>query len=65
MLHGLHTIVLQSLPASVAALFLTLIPLFTISGAYLFLDEQLSLIQWVGAGSILGAMAGMSRLETD
>lgn len=68
LLHGLpfwlHTIVLRSLPAGLAGLFLTLIPLFTIGGATLFLDEQLSLIQWLGAGLILAAIGAISRIES-
>lgn len=59
----LHTIVLGSLPAGLAGLFLTLVPLFTIGGATLFLNEQLSLTQWIGAGLILAAMTAISRLE--
>ncbi|MBD2089728.1 DMT family transporter [Microcoleus sp. FACHB-1515] len=68
LLHGLpfwlHTIVLRSLPAGLAALFLTLIPLFTIGGAFLFLHEQLTLVQWIGAALILAAMTAISRLES-
>ncbi len=66
MLHALpfwlHTIVLQNMPASFAALFLILIPLFTISGASLFLNETLSNAQWIGAGLILLSMTGISLL---
>ena len=66
LLHGLpfwlHTIVLQSLPAGLAGLFLPLVPLFTIGGATLFLNEQLSSAQWIGAGLILAAMTAISRL---
>ncbi|MBD2104327.1 DMT family transporter [Leptolyngbya sp. FACHB-261] len=69
MLHAipfwLHTIVLQRLSASLASLFLTLIPIFTIGGAYLFLGEQLSSIQWIGAACVLLAMAGVSVLYSE
>jgi drug/metabolite transporter (DMT)-like permease len=69
MLHALpfwlHTIVLQRLPASFAALFLTLIPIFTIGGACLFLNENLSIAQWIGAACIIAAMMGVSFLYRD
>jgi drug/metabolite transporter (DMT)-like permease len=64
MLHALpfwlFTVLLCRVPASIAGLFLILIPLFTISGAGLFLGETLSALQWVGAGLILVTMTGVS-----
>jgi drug/metabolite transporter (DMT)-like permease len=66
MLHALpfwlFTVLLQQVTAGVAGLFLILIPLFTISGAGLFLGETLSPVQWVGAALILVTMAGLSVL---
>jgi len=58
----LHTIVLERMPASLASLFLTLIPVFSLSGARMFLREELSSAQWVGAGLILVAMVCASLL---
>ncbi len=55
--------VLKRVPASLAAFFLMLIPLFTLSGAFLFLHERFTVSQWLGAGIILAAMAGVARLE--
>ncbi|WP_225769585.1 DMT family transporter [Inquilinus sp. Marseille-Q2685] len=48
-----YLIGLRSVPASVAAAFLNLIPVFTIAASYLVLDEHLSLSQWLGAIVIL------------
>jgi drug/metabolite transporter (DMT)-like permease len=66
MLHALpfwlFTVLLRQVTAGVAGLFLILIPLFTISGAGLFLGETLSLVQWVGAALILVTMASVSVL---
>jgi drug/metabolite transporter (DMT)-like permease len=58
----LFNMLLRQVPAGVAGLFLILIPLFTISGAGLFLGETLSPVQWVGAALILGTMASLSVL---
>jgi drug/metabolite transporter (DMT)-like permease len=55
--------VLKRVPASLAAFFLMLIPLFTLSGAFFFLQERLTVTQWLGTGIILAAMAGVARLE--
>jgi drug/metabolite transporter (DMT)-like permease len=66
MLHALpfwlFTVLLRQVTAGVAGLFLILIPLFTISGAGLFLGETLSIVQWVGATLILVTMASVSVL---
>jgi drug/metabolite transporter (DMT)-like permease len=58
----LFTLLLQKVEASLAGLFLILIPLFTISGASLFLGETLTSMQWMGAGLILVTMAIVSWL---
>jgi drug/metabolite transporter (DMT)-like permease len=56
---------LQQLPASVAGLFLNCIPIFAVSGAYLVLNERLSVIQWMGAALILVAVFGMLRVQRE
>ncbi|MCE7986709.1 MAG: DMT family transporter [Caldilinea sp. CFX5] len=42
--------------ATVAGACLNLIPVFGVGGAFLFLDERLTLTQWLGAGMILLAV---------
>jgi drug/metabolite transporter (DMT)-like permease len=44
---------LKRVRASIAGAFINLIPFFGVSGAYLFLGERLSPIQWIGAWVIL------------
>jgi drug/metabolite transporter (DMT)-like permease len=44
---------LRSVPASMAGMFLNLIPVFGVSTAYVFLGERLTAIQWIGAAAIL------------
>jgi len=51
-----YLIALQRIPATTAALFLTLIPVFGVSGAALFLGEVLLPIQMIGGGLIVGAL---------
>jgi drug/metabolite transporter (DMT)-like permease len=58
----LFTLLLQKLEASLAGLFLILIPVFTISGASLFLGETFSPTQWLGASLTLVTMAIVSWL---
>jgi drug/metabolite transporter (DMT)-like permease len=47
---------LRAVPASQAASFFSLIPVFGIGAAYIFLGEKLSAIQWFGAAMILIAV---------
>jgi drug/metabolite transporter (DMT)-like permease len=54
-----YLIGLRSLPASVAGVFLNLIPLFAIVAAYLALDERLDLSQWIGAAVILMSVSAL------
>ncbi|GAB4451508.1 MAG: DMT family transporter [Anaerolineae bacterium] len=54
---------LKRIPASLAGLFLNLIPIFAIGGAYLFLGERLAAVQWVGAALILVAVMAMLRFQ--
>lgn len=58
-----YLIALKGVQASLASLFLTLIPVFGVTGAFLFLDEQLNAAQWIGAILILIALVGISRLQ--
>ena len=51
-----YSIGLKQLPASMAGLFLNLIPIFGLGGAYLFLGERLTLVQWIGGTLILLAV---------
>jgi len=44
---------LRSVPASTAAMFFNLIPVFGIALSYVFLDERLAMVQWLGAAAIL------------
>lgn len=53
---------LQSLPASVAGFYLTLIPVFGLAAAFLFLGESLTGLQWAGALCVIAAVAAISRL---
>lgn len=61
----LYTIVLKHIPANLASFFITLVPVFGISGAYAFLGEQLSFSQWIGAGLIVTAIFGVSFLHSN
>jgi drug/metabolite transporter (DMT)-like permease len=54
---------LRRVPASRAALFLTLIPVFGVAGAALALGERLTLVQWIGAAVVVGAVQAMVRAE--
>ena len=54
---------LKQMPASQAALFLNLIPIFGLAGAFLFIGEQLTAVQWWGAGLILTAVITITRLS--
>ena len=54
---------LRQMPATEAGLYLNLIPIFGIVGAYIFLGERLTPIQWIGALLILFAVVGISILQ--
>lgn len=58
-----YIIGLKRIPASLAGLFLNLIPIFAVGGAYLFLAERLAVVQWVGAALILMAVMVMLRFQ--
>jgi drug/metabolite transporter (DMT)-like permease len=42
-------------------LFLNLIPIFGVGGAYLFLGERLTAVQWIGGTLILPAVVTVLR----
>ena len=50
------------LPAGTAAAILTLIPVFGVGGAMVFLGEELALLQWLGCAIVIAAMAAMTLL---
>jgi drug/metabolite transporter (DMT)-like permease len=47
---------LRRVPASIAGVFLNLIPVFGVGIAFIFLDERLTEVQWLGAIMILGSV---------
>ena len=53
---GLYNVSLSYLPASVANLILTSEPAFTVTVAYVLLNERLSAVQIVGSAMILAAV---------
>ncbi|GAB4159260.1 MAG: DMT family transporter [Cyanobacteria bacterium J069] len=52
----LYLLALNQMRASITAIFLTLIPVFGIGSAFLFLDERLGAMQWIGAAVIVAAV---------
>ena len=52
---------LSVLPPAVAGLFLTLIPVFGVSGAMIFLGEAVAPLQWVGGGLVILAVSAVIR----
>lgn len=61
----LFLIALRGLKTSIAPLYLNLVPVFTVGGAHLFLGEQLSKLQSVGAGLILVTVICISWLRRE
>jgi drug/metabolite transporter (DMT)-like permease len=57
------TLLVLQLPASMVGLFLNLIPIFGVGGAYLFLGERLTAMQWIGGGLILLAVVMVLRRQ--
>jgi len=55
---------LKQLTASVAGSFLPLVPVFGVTGA-LFVGEQLSGRQWIGAAIVLAAVAAIARMQME
>jgi drug/metabolite transporter (DMT)-like permease len=58
-----YIIGLQQVTAIEAGLYLNLIPIFGVSGAFLFLGDRLSPVQWLGAACILIAVFAISILQ--
>lgn len=56
---------LNTVPASIAAQFLSLTPVFGVAGAYLFLDERLTPLQGLGMAIVIAAVAGIARLQPE
>jgi probable blue pigment (indigoidine) exporter len=54
---------LREVPASVAGIYLTLIPAFGITSGYLLLSEHLTARQWLGAGVVIAAVAALTLLD--
>jgi drug/metabolite transporter (DMT)-like permease len=52
---------IKTIRVSIAAQFLSLIPIFGVSCAYLFLDERLSLVQGLGMLLVVGAITGIAQ----
>lgn len=59
----LYLTVLREMQAKMASLFLMLIPIFGVSGAYLFLGEQLTVTQLLGAAIILVVVITLRKLQ--
>jgi len=60
-----YIIGLKQLPASMVGLFLNLIPIFGVGGAYLFLGERLTVVQWIGGILILLAVVMVLRRQRE
>jgi len=58
-----YLIALKDVSASTAGLFLTLIPVFALGAAYLFLNENLVILQWLGAILILTSVSSISLIQ--
>jgi drug/metabolite transporter (DMT)-like permease len=54
---------LRQMSASEAGLYLNLIPIFGVGGAYIFLGDRLTPLQWMGAICILLAVLAISVLQ--
>ena len=54
---------LKRIPASMAGMFINLVPIFGIGGATIFLGERLDAAQWAGAVLILAAVIGVVRVQ--
>ncbi|MBE7382570.1 MAG: DMT family transporter [Leptolyngbya sp. SIO1E4] len=60
----LYLIALQTIPASQAAFFIALIPVFGIASAVVMIGEQPGLAQWVGGVLVIVSSYGANRLES-
>lgn len=62
--YGLFIAALKHVPAGVAGGYFNMIPVFGIGLAYVFLNETLDMMQWVGGGLIVVSTIGLIRLTT-
>ncbi|MBD1871297.1 DMT family transporter [Leptolyngbya sp. FACHB-541] len=60
----LYLSAIRLIPVSIAAQFLSLIPVFGVGGAYLFLGERLTLVQCLGMAITIAAVSQISRLQS-
>lgn len=63
--YWLYLYALRSMRASVAGSFFNLIPVFGVIGSFLFLDERLTTLQWLGAALIVGVAMVVLRQDAD
>ncbi|HEY9800303.1 MAG TPA: DMT family transporter [Leptolyngbyaceae cyanobacterium] len=54
---------IKTIPVSIAAQFLSLIPVFGACGAYLFLNERLTLLQGLGMLLVMVSVAGIAQFQ--
>ena len=59
---GLYLMGLQTVQASIAGIYLNLVPVFTIGLSYILLGERLTALQWMGAFTVLLSIAAISVL---
>jgi drug/metabolite transporter (DMT)-like permease len=59
----LFSLVVRDLRASIASFIITLIPIFGISGAVIFLDERLHFVQWMGVALVGVSIFGVARYQ--
>ena len=60
----LYLSAIRLMPVSIAAQFLSLIPVFGVGGAYLFLGERLTVAQGIGINITIAAVSQTSRLQS-
>jgi drug/metabolite transporter (DMT)-like permease len=60
----LYLSAIRLMPVSIAAQFLSLIPVFGVGGAYLFLGERLTLVQGFGMAITIATVSQISRLRS-
>ena len=60
----LYLIALQNIPASHAAFYIALIPVFGVASAVVMIGEQPSLAQWIGGLLVIVSSYGANRLQT-
>ncbi|MGH6932498.1 MAG: DMT family transporter, partial [Dongiaceae bacterium] len=57
----LHLIALRHMPANIFSFFLTLIPIFGVAAAYVWLDERLIGVQAIGGVLLIAALLAVTR----